>query len=403
MEFLFAVIMAVDDNLGREATQEVLALQVQLNLILELPPHNRLAAIGVRSHKTKEPAWQVLAANTDVFEQNTPEPASVKRRTRQSLAEKIEQEKAKREKARAKLLKARVELVTMLGENRVKQKKLTSPAPYSCQIDEGRAAVQEIQQFRRFFAMKSRQLSPSYEEAVSIRSRPVGEWDLWCYSDKGFLFCKRREAMIKNWQRYFDYITTEYAHFRDTSLWSYLDEAGEHDKKDTEDAEDANDHVGRFGQDDINSCTEMVQQQLIDQGRFREAERLEVQKHDLDVRDYICLLNTLVVDRTNEMINCIQKAVSNTVKIRQELRERHWKHQSRKRRRGIDSDQYRGLADGRPSPLRTVTNIEDVEDEPTGTKISEKPWDGTWGDEEEEPPAEFKVTWAEDDAGLEWR
>ncbi|KAI1138448.1 hypothetical protein F5Y05DRAFT_413069 [Hypoxylon sp. FL0543] len=349
--------MAVVDNPAHEAAQDVPTPSAELKRTLGPPPHESPATTEAQHSK------------------------------RRPLSKKIEQEKKKRKVAQRRLLQARVNLVAKLGKKRAKKKKLTSPAQHSSQVDRRQAKVQERQTFRLFFAMKSRRLSPSHEETVVIRSRSAGEWDLWCY-DQGSLFCKRREALIKSAQKYFDYVLTEYSRFSNIYQWEHLDGPGEQDC---------------FDQDNIDSCTEMVRHQLIDQGRLRRAQRLEFQKHDLDARDFLCLLNNLIINCKNEISSCIHKAVLNTVKIRRKLKERHWKHKARKSRRYVDSSQNPGLADGRPSPLRVVTNIEDLKEEaPTDTKVTEKVSGDIWGSGEEGAQREFKPTWAEDDASLEW-
>ncbi|OTA74929.1 hypothetical protein M434DRAFT_18691 [Hypoxylon sp. CO27-5] len=430
--------MAVDDS-DHKINRRVLALQLELDRVLGLPPHKRLAAFRAKYKKTKQPIWQVLAANFDVLEYVTPAPFSINRRPPRSFSERVAQEKAKRKEAQATLLEARAKLITMLGENMVK-KKLTSPAGPSSLDNGGCTEVLERQKFRRYFAVRSRQLSPSHKEASFIRSRRPGGWRLWCSDNNGF-FCKRREAMIKSWEHYFNYTVIQYAYFC-PSLWEYVDEAEERNEEDEEDSDGENDEdpdeegyaedteeedtdglEDEYSHDDdsdddydsdseddseiglveIDNCTKMVQQQLIHQGKFQEAERLKIQKHDLDIEDYICLLSTVVTDTATQMSTFIQKAMTSTDHIKRELQERHWKYNDLRRHRGTDCGPYRGLAYGRPSPLRDVTNAEDLKDDSSETKAGKKTPEKLWRDEdEEEARREFVATWDEDDAGLEW-
>ncbi|KAI0139571.1 hypothetical protein F4776DRAFT_662524 [Hypoxylon sp. NC0597] len=435
--------MAVDDS-DCKVNQQVLALQVELDRVLGLPPHKRLAALRAKYQATKQPIWQVLVANFDVLEHITPAPFSINRRPPPSFSERVAQEKAKQKKAQTTLLEARAKLIAMLGEKKAKKKKLTSPARSSSPGSGGCTEVLEKQKFRRYFAVRSRQLSPSYKEAVLIRSRRPGGWRLWCRDNNGF-FCKRRETMINGWQHYFTYVVIQYADFCGPSLWEHVDKAEETDEEGGEDSDeehdedpgeedvegldeddtdgsgdeccdddsddnsdgdsdDDSDDDSEIGQDDIDNCTEMVRQQLIHQGKFREAERLNIQKHDLDVEDYICLLSTVVTDSATQMSTCIQNAVTNTDHINRELKERRWKYNYLRRRIGTDYSPYPGLADGRPSPLRAVTNAEDLKDNPCSeSKASKKPQEGLWGDEEEEEARrEFVATWDEDDAISKW-
>ncbi|KAI1407387.1 hypothetical protein F5Y13DRAFT_174980 [Hypoxylon sp. FL1857] len=209
--------------------------------------------------------------------------------------------------------------------------------------------------------------------------------------------------MINSWKKLSDCIVAGYAHFWSTYHGECTTEAEDPDR---ENAKGTDEKTKFSNQGYIDSCTNMVRQQLIDLGRFQDAERLEFQKHDLDVRDYLCLLSTVVADRTTEMNTCIHNAVSNTDQIRRKLKKRRSKHHYWKRHREIDFGGcgygYRGLAGGRSSPLRFVTNIEDLEDEPTGMEVNKEPCEGLWGGEEENAQMEFQVVWSKDDAESEW-
>ncbi|KAI1097778.1 hypothetical protein F4804DRAFT_326548, partial [Jackrogersella minutella] len=209
-----------------------------------------------------------------------------------------------------------------------------------------------------------RQLAPSEVEAVEIRSEPPSRWNLWCYTDdKGF--CKQREANVN-------------------SVKDIL-----------EDVNSSLNKLESLGPKYFNDSIATIEKYLAPQNRLREVKRLRAEREVLYAEDFAIRLTLVASGYREEMGKCIALCRVNTTEIKRQVRRKFAKHRiwNESRTFRLDRGAYT-MAGGESSPLRQITNSEDLEDSPSDMAVDEADalcWGGG-----------SLADWGKDDSWWEW-
>ncbi|OTB02629.1 hypothetical protein M426DRAFT_13414 [Hypoxylon sp. CI-4A] len=266
----------------------------------------------------------------------------------------------------ATLIQARVKLINKLGVATARHKKLTSVLS-----SPGNSIFNSSYSYRTT-TLPPHRFTPSWKGTVQICARPLEEWKLVDAKDntlyiRQYMIVRLAIEFLEN-----TYVPPSVFKLGDSipdTVWQA---------------------IGR----DL-SCLPLkevreryfeyiVKNHLDTKGRAKEAEALSTQKHTLEHGNYKQRLRTLLRDCKKESEKAAEAAVSNIAQQKERNHKLYKAHRrfNAERAEPVAPDpnspakgptKYKGIANGASSPLRSVTNSEDLEDPPKEPP-TENPW-----------------------------
>ncbi|KAI0884113.1 uncharacterized protein GGS22DRAFT_189243 [Annulohypoxylon maeteangense] len=210
-------------------------------------------------------------------------------------------------------------------------------------------------------SMNHRQLSPSFESAVSIHSKPIEEWDPWSGTD--MQYAPRDRALVNNTLSF-------YNQMRNLSIPREIMTSEDlSNKEQTTTGKIKYIHSDHELRKFNGKAVKLIQKYFVSKGKDDEARGIKKQHSTMDTRDFAARANAVAKKCCMEMYAFDKHINDSTIATRKRLKKRaheikNWNGSRVSKGRG----KFKGLAGGRPSPLRTSISVTDLEDHPFDAK-----------------------------------